>query len=590
MNKNKNKIVEIIFTKPNMIIVVFIFLLFIWFVLSYIFGLFSEISVNNTFAIVISLGALFLSSVWLFFLYIKHQNKIFEDRQNKLQARQKFNHFLFNLSPAGMMIKDKNGNILDANEHYCKLFDYSLKELLSMNVKDFIDQSVKPDIKENIGKALEGITLEYTVPTVKKDGSVIYIKLSERRIQLPNGDSGILVVAYDTTKRMLMMEEINEKEKLLEAFFDQSLDGFYIMLLDEPVFWNKNNTSKKLFRHIMENEKIVKVNTALLKQYQVSKEELLGKKHIEMFENIIEIGEEYWRELFDDGKTHIVMSFQNAEGEEIWIEGDYICLIDESGRIKGHFGIQRDITEKINAENELISAKIRAEKSDELKSEFLAQMSHEIRTPINTILSYSSMIRSELEFEVPNDLGYGFESISKAGRRITRTVDLLINMSELQVGSYQPKFERIDICNDLLTKIYNEFKLDANEKGLNFKLSKDGNSVYTKCDSHSVEQVIANLVDNAIKYTSDGEVNLRLFRNKMKKIVLEVIDTGIGISDEFKENVFDIFTQEDRGYTRKYEGNGLGLSLVKRYCDMNNIDIKLKSKKGEGTTFTLTFL
>lgn len=351
----------------------------------------------------------------------------------------------------------------------------------------------------------------------------------------------------------------------------------------------ENENNSEVFRFIMENEKIVKVNKALLEQYKVSENELMGKTHIETFENIIEIGKHYWEQLYEEGRTHIVMSISNTENKEIWVEGDYTCLKDDKGRIRGHFGIQRDITEKILAENELVSAKNRAEHSDQLKSEFLAQMSHEIRTPINTILSYSSMIRGELEFEVPEDLKYGFESISKAGRRITRTVDLLINMSEIQVGSYQPKFEQIDLCNDVLKKVFNEFKVDADEKGLNFEIKNDCESTLIFCDSHSVEQIISNLIDNAIKYTQEGSVELILNKSLSNNLLLEVRDTGIGISEEYQANVFDIFTQEDQGYTRKYEGNGLGLALVKKYCEINEIKINLLSKKGKGSTFTLEF-
>lgn len=136
-----------------------------------------------------------------------------------------------------MMIKDKNGNVIDANEQYCKLFDISLKELLKINVNDLIDLSKDQNFNSKNEKVLEGITLEYTVPVIRKDANVSYIRLYEKRIQLPNKDSGVLVVAYDETKKKLKMEEVKEREKLLEAFFDKSLDGFYIMLLDEPVQW-----------------------------------------------------------------------------------------------------------------------------------------------------------------------------------------------------------------------------------------------------------------------------------------------------------------------------------------------------------------
>jgi signal transduction histidine kinase len=117
----------------------------------------------------------------------------------------------------------------------------------------------------------------------------------------------------------------------------------------------------------------------------------------------------------------------------------------------------------------------------------------------------------------------------------------------------------------------------------------DADNCAVHCDEYTLSQIFANLLDNAIKYTEKGEVKIIISADKDAGLVCSISDTGIGMSNEFLGRVFEPFTQEEQGYTRKFEGNGLGLALVKEYCDLNKIEISLKSEKGEGTVFSLRF-
>jgi len=250
----------------------------------------------------------------------------------------------------------------------------------------------------------------------------------------------------------------------------------------------------------------------------------------------------------------------------------------------------RDITERKRSYQELIKAKEDAESSNKLKSEFLAQMSHEIRSPINVILNFSALIRSEIEEKVDDDLKSGFNAISHSGKRIIRTIDLLLNMAEIQAHTYEPIFSDFDLDTFLSEKIIPEYSYMAREKGLWFQKVIDADNCMVHCDEYTLSQIFANLLDNAIKYTEKGEVKIIISVNKDAELVCSISDTGIGMSSEFLGRVFEPFTQEEQGYTRKFEGNGLGLALVKEYCELNKIDMSLQSEKGEGTVFSLRFL
>ncbi len=226
--------------------------------------------------------------------------------------------------------------------------------------------------------------------------------------------------------------------------------------------------------------------------------------------------------------------------------------------------------------------------ADKLKSEFLAQMSHEIRSPVGVILNFSNLLQAELEDKLDEDLKGGFQSMSSAGRRIIRTIDMILNMSEIQTGTYDFRPVNIDIIENVLEKLYQEFYFSAKEKNLLLELKNDASDTEIFADEYTVNQIIVNLIDNAIKYTPEGKIILRVL-NKNSHLIVEVEDTGIGIAAEYIPRLFDAFSQEEQGYKRKFEGNGLGLALVKKYCEMNNAKIEVESKKGVGTIFRVSF-
>ena len=244
-----------------------------------------------------------------------------------------------------------------------------------------------------------------------------------------------------------------------------------------------------------------------------------------------------------------------------------------------------DITDRKKFERELIVARDKAEESDRLKSAFLAQISHEIRTPLNVILNCTTLITDELDDKYRNELEDLLEAISSAGKRLQRTINLTLDLSSVQSGNYVAEFEVFDLYNDL-RKFYDEFVVLATQKDLNLNLIKNTDKTKIVGDKYTINQVFQNLIDNAIKYTRSGKVDI-IVEEIENNVCVKIADTGIGMSPEYIKDIFIPFSQEDVGQRREFEGNGLGLALVKNYVDLNKGKVSVESQKGVGSVFSV---
>jgi len=236
---------------------------------------------------------------------------------------------------------------------------------------------------------------------------------------------------------------------------------------------------------------------------------------------------------------------------------------------------------------EIHEAKERAENSNRLKSEFLSQISHEIRTPLNAVITSAGLIEMEMHDKVDDFLKPLFVSLKNGAKRIIRTVDLILNTAQVHTNSYDTQITRIDLV-ELLTLTSSMYKFQAWEKKLKFETDIPVACAYINGDSHAVTQIFEQLFDNAINYTKEGFIKLSL-REDEENFAVTVEDTGMGISPAFQKQLFSYFAQELVGYTRPYEGNGLGLALAKKFCEINNASLSVESEKNKGSKFTVVF-
>lgn len=374
-------------------------------------------------------------------------------------------------------------------------------------------------------------------------------------------------------RKMEVLQQKNRAEKMLK----ESEEKYRLMVEHSPDAVILHSWGKFLF-----------ANPTTLK--------LFGADHFEKikdldFINFLHPDYRDWhieriRKIYETGKAqgYVEAKFLNLNNEDIDVEviGIPITYMGEPAVQT----IVRDITSRKQAEEELISAKERAEESDHLKTAFLHNISHEIRTPMNAIVGFSALL-NEPDLSVETRQSY-LKIITESSDQLLAIVNDIIEISNIEVGIIKPHINEVDL-NAILMKIYQQFNQKAVERAINFKLntSLSGSKAMVQTDSVKLVHILSNLLSNAFKFTKIGKV---LLGYKLIDGFLEffVSDTGIGIQEDQYEKIFERFYQVESSASRAYEGTGLGLSITKAYVELLGGKIWLDSVPGDGTTFYFT--
>lgn len=282
--------------------------------------------------------------------------------------------------------------------------------------------------------------------------------------------------------------------------------------------------------------------------------------------------------LLDRQPQHIETRVVGVDGDLIDVEVTGLPIVIED-EVVGVYGIAEDITERNRLQQELEDARRVAEEASQAKSVFLANMSHEIRTPLTSVLATGELLE---ETVTGHEEAHLIRIMRRAGTRLLRLVDDILDFSRIESGQATLQREVVDL-GELVEEVVAPLRSRAAAKGLELVCTLEAGLPPVHADPVRLGQVIGNLLGNAVKFTETGSVRLDVRADD--GLVIRVADTGIGMSAEQAETVFESFHQADPSITRRYGGTGLGLAICRQLVELMGGAIAVTSEPGRGTTF-----
>jgi len=488
------------------------------------------------------------------------QDRILQDEENYKLLVENAADVIYTLS--------QDGIILSVNDAAFRITGWSKEEFVGKHFVDFVHPDSIEFAIEKFNEFLKiNSTDEYQLKFITKEGGFVLGSIKTTIFRTNKSEKIFIGFIRDITKQY----ELQEKLAILSKASNQSPAVLIITDL---------------------NLNVVYFNNKLVETTGYSEEELQKFNLKQLIASELDIDQ--YNKMWNDVKIYGSWSgeyFNKTKNKQLFWEDVTITPIVDKNNLPIRYLVTKiNITKRKEIFSELVVAKKEAESANTLKSEFLAQMSHEIRTPLNTLLQSHQLIVAQEGFNIDEEMKQCIKGAENASSRIIRTVDQILNMTDLQLGSYEINKVKIDLYSKVLESIYLEKLNAAHTKGLIINLSKTTDDTILALDENSAIQIFDNLIENAIKYTNKGQIDIVCYTNDSGFLAVKISDTGIGIAKENLFKIFNVFTQENQGYTRNYEGNGLGLALVKQYCNLNNAVVEVQSEKGVGSKFTVTFL
>jgi PAS domain S-box-containing protein len=498
-------------------------------------------------------------------------------------------------SPDGIFIIALSGKFISVNRAICDSLRYTEKELLSINLMEIVPEKYHSLHKQRLSAILNGDSpdgkAEYEIRG--KDGINHFVEVLSVPYYKGKEIVGFQGIARDIADRKKAEEVLRESESSLRNAQEIAKMGSW----EWDMITQKTNWSDNYFAiHGFKPDEIKPDFELFRRRINPDDVHLLDESHAKIMK--------------DKTPSSFELRLTQPDGTLKWIQNNISPVIEDDKIVKLK-GVIIDITERKQAEKELLKyrdhleelvnerteelrkAKKEAEEANNAKSDFLANMSHEIRTPMNAILGYTELLSSMLVDQIQKNY---INSIKSSGRSLLTLINDILDLSKIEAGKLEMEYDYVD-THSFFSEFERIFSLKVSEKGLKFILDiTSGTPAGIYIDEARVRQIVFNLIGNAIKFTSEGKIVIKVFTENPRivssskekseeliDLIIEVQDTGIGISKKLQKAIFEPFIQGID--SKKYGGTGLGLTITRRLTALMNGTIHLQSEPGKGSTF-----
>ena len=472
-------------------------------------------------------------------------------------------------SPTSIVITNAEGKIQYVNPKFTEVTGYTMEEALGENPKILKTDLTPAETHRQLWETLSsGQEWQGEFCNRKKNGEIYWELASISPIQDATGNiTHYVAVKEDITERKRTESLLQESELRFRQIVENASDLIY-------------RTDAKGY--------ITYANQPVLRVLGYSSEaEVLGKHYLDLTipESRRKLKHTYTRQLLSQTiNTYHEFPTIAADGREVWL-GQNVQLIMDGDLFMGFQAIARDITAIKQAQEALHIAYDQALEASRAKSQLLAKVSHELRTPLGGVLGYAELLKTgtfgplqERQEKAVGEILQSAEYLNEMVRELLDEAQIQANTSILKGGVFSPA--------TLLQKATSTMEVLAQRKGLEFATFIDPNlpqELYG--DDHRLQQILINLIGNAIKFTKQGSICVSLLRSEPDYWIIQVKDTGIGIPGESQSAIFEPFRQADNAITRDNPGIGLGLSITKQLVELMGGRIRLESEVGAGSTF-----
>ena len=483
--------------------------------------------------------------------------------EEKLKSSEERLKILFDYAPDAYYLNDLKGNFIDGNIASEKLLGHDRNELIGKNFLklDLLSLKQLPRVaKLLVTNSLGQGTGPDEFVLTRKDGSKVTVEILTHPVKIKD-QTLVLGIARDITERKHAEDALRENEEKFRSILENSADAIFITDQQGKYVYTNNEVTAMLGYTSEEMKK--KTITDLSPHDKTDRSVEILKKTL------------------NEGKVFAEIELLKKDGSLISTDLNSVLL--PGGLV---YCSCRDITERKQAKEELIKAKDKAEEGDRLKTAFLHNISHEIRTPMNAIVGFSALL-AEPHIDVQSSKDY-IEVIMQSSNHLLAIISDIVDISNIEANLVKIVKNEINI-NSTLQSLCNQFIPKANEKKIQLacETTLSDTDALVLTDSTKLNQILINLISNALKFTDKGSINIG-YKVKLDFLEFCVSDTGLGIPQKYHIRIFERFYQVQPSISRLYEGTGLGLAISKAHVELMGGKIWLTSEPGKGTSFYFT--